>query len=144
MGECGCTSGNQVFKLKAPDGWYVVEFMQGCYYCSQGPGLQIYHPESIEPMYFGFDSIEGMEEMPDLPVIGKGGHCITMIKCGLNPDETKEAAIKCFVGSAFDGDSIDEIDAEILGEDFWKDALTSPPSAIYPYKEEEQRAKNEG
>lgn len=135
MGECGCTSGNQVFKLKASDGWYVIELLCGCHYCSSGPGIQIHHPEAIESMNFGFDTIEDMELMPDLPVIGEGECCITMIKCGLDPDEARDAAIKCFVGSVVNDDSIDEIDAEMLGEDFWKEALTDSPSVVLPHKE---------
>jgi hypothetical protein len=132
MGECGCSSGNKVFKLKAPNGWYVIEFMRGCDYCSAAPGIQIHHPESINPMSFGFDTIEDMKSISDLPTIGKGEHCISMIKCGLDPDEAKVAAIKCFTGVVVDDDSLDEIDAEWLGEDFWKNALSGSPSVILP------------
>lgn len=130
MCECGCTSGNQVFKLKAPRGWYVIELLRGCHYCSSGPGLQIYHSEAVK-------YLDDVEHFSVLPTIGKGEHCISMIKCGLNPDETEKAAIKCFVGTQVDDDEcqngiIDEPIAEILGEDFWKDALTAAPSVIYP------------
>ena len=133
MCECGCASGNKVFKLKAPNGWYIVEFIRGCDYCSVGPGLQIHHPESINPMTLGFDTIEQMaENMSDLPTIGSGEHCVSMIKCGLDPDEVKKAAVKCFTGVVVDGDSLDEIDAEELGEDFWKDTLSGFPSVVLP------------
>lgn len=127
MCECGCVSGNQIFKLKAPDGWYIIEFMPGCNYCLVGSSIQIHHPESIEPMNFGFDTIEEMESVPDLPVIGEDEHCITMIKCGLDPGEARSAAVQCFTG---DENGIDDIFADILGEDFWKEAFTNSPTVI--------------
>ncbi len=144
MGECGCVSGNQVFKLKAPDGWYVIELMRGCDYCCHGPGIQIHHPEAWKPMDFGFDSMENVELMPDLPVIGAGEHCITMIKCGLDLDEAKNAAVKVMVGIDVSGDDvIDETLAEIFGEDFWRDALTNSPSVIYPKGESNEETQTD-
>ena len=125
MGECGCTSGNQYFKLKAPKGWYVIEFLHGCYYCSSGPGVAIHHPEAVK-------YLDDVEYLPVLPTIGSGEHAITMIKCGLNPDEAEKAAIKCFVGAGTDDSGcVDSYLAEVLGEEFWKDALTNSPSVIY-------------
>lgn len=132
MCECGCTSGNQVFKLKAPKGWYIIEFLRGCDYCSVGPGIQIHHPEAIDPMYFGFDNTEDMESIPDLPILGKGEHCVTMIKCGLDPGEVQKAAVRCFVGRELELNPIDTISAEIMGEEFWEEALIESPSVIYP------------
>lgn len=132
MCECGCSSGNRAFKLKAPDGWYIVELMPGCDYCDVSPGIQIRHPESIEPMDFGFDTVEAMEEIPDLPTIGKGEYCISMIKCGIDSGEAEKVAIKTMAGTEVDNGIIDEVLAEILGEDFWKEALTGAPSVIYP------------
>lgn len=130
MGECGCMSCGQHFKLKAPDGWYVVQLLPGCDYCGVGPGLQIYHPEATR-------YIDDIEYMPDLPVIGEGEHRIAMIKCGLDPDEARDAAAKCFVGSEVEDSRVDTVLAEILGEDFWKDALSKPPSMIYPLNKKE-------
>ena len=123
MGECGCTIGNQTFKLKAPNGWYVIELLSGCKYCAGSPGIQIYNPEATE--YF-----DDIEYMPDLPTIGRGEHCVTMIKCGLDPDEARTSAIKCFTGSETEDNHIDEILAEILGEDFWDDVLCKSPSVL--------------
>ncbi len=130
MCECGCTSGNQCFRLKAPKGWYVVELMRGCDYCSTAPEIQIHHPEAVK-------FLDDVKHLAVLPTIGEGERATTMIKCGLNQDEAEKAAIKCFVGTQVDDDEcqnglIDEILAEILGEDFWKDALTDSPSVIYP------------
>ena len=126
MGTCGCISGNPIFKLKAPKGWYIIELLSGCDYCSHGPGIQISHPEAAK--YF----VDEIKEISELPIIGKGEHCVTVIKCGLDPDEAKNAAAQCFVGSEIDDNGIDETLAEILGEDFWKDALCSSPSVILP------------
>ena len=130
MGECGCASGNEIFKLKAPNGWYIVELIEGCDYCSVGPRLQIHHPEAINPMDFGFDSIEDMELMPDLPTIGKDERCVTVIKCGLNLNEAKDAAIECFTGSETEDNQVDETLAEIFGEDFWRYNLSDSPFVI--------------
>lgn len=124
MGACGCISGNQAFKLKAPDGWYVIEFMQGCDYCCHGPGVQIHHPEAVK-------YLDDVEYMPDLPVIGDDEHCITMIKCGPNMSEAENAAVKCFTGSETENNCVDEVLAEILGEDFWRDTLSDPPLIIH-------------
>ncbi len=133
MGECGCTSGNQAFRLKSPDGWYVIELQCGCDYCATGPGIQIHHPESVK-----FNAYEDeIKEMPILPTIGEGEHCISMIKCGLDPDEAKEAAVRCFSGADLEQQKIDDILAEILGEDFWKNALTKSPSVILPEKQKQ-------
>lgn len=136
MGECGCTSGNRCFKLKAPDGWYVIELCQGCYYCVGGPGLSIYHPGAVQ--YLGYGDIE---EMPDLPVIGEGEHKIAMIKCGMDPDEATKAASNCFCGTEVEDNHVDGITAEILGEDFWKEYLCEAPSIVYPTKEEDEKQK---
>ncbi len=134
MGECGCTSGNQCFKLKAPDGWYIIELCPGCHYCDGGPGLNIYHPGAVQYLEYG-----DIEQMPDLPVIGEGEHKIAMIKCGMDPDETTKAAIKCFSGWRLEHHSrtLDRYDAEVLGEDFWKEVLCEAPSIVYPTKEED-------
>ena len=125
MGACGCNSGNQMFKLKAPNGWYVIELLRGCLYCSAPSGLRVYYQEAAQ-------CLDDVEEMSSLPTIGEGDYKVTMIKCGLDPDEARSAAIKCLVGTETEDNMIDEILADILGEDFWKDFLSQSPSVIYP------------
>lgn len=124
MGACGCGEANEAYKLKAPKGWYVIELIYGCEGCSHGPGILIHHPEAAA--YFE----DEIDHIPELPVCGKDEDCYTMIKCGLNQDEAEKAAIKCFTGTVVDGDSLDEIDAEMLGESFWKEALSNSPTVI--------------
>ncbi len=127
MCECGCISGNQVFKLKAPKGWYVIELLPGCDYCSHGPGIKISYPEANKDM-------DDLRHFAVLPALGDGENCVTMIKCGLDLEEAKEAGTRCFVcpEGVLEDNRIDEVLANILGEDFWKEALTKPPSVIYP------------
>lgn len=139
MGECGCGSVSECFKLKAPDGWYIIELMPGCSYCCISPGLLIHHPESINPMFFGYDKIEDMESLPDLPVVGKGEDCISLIKCGLSPDEASDAAIECFAGTELENNKIDKVIAEILGGDFWMEALSKSPSMICIQEDKEYK-----
>lgn len=144
MGECGCGIGNKCFKLRAPKGWYIIELLSGCDYCCVSPGICVHHPKSIDPMFFGFDTIEDMEFMPDLPIIGEGECCISMIKCGLDSDEAMDAAAKCFSGMEIDDGKIDEAMAELLGVDFWKDALSTPPSVVYPVEGSEEDKNDQG
>jgi len=61
--------------------------------------------------------MEDTHEMPDLPVFQDG---VALIKCGLDPDEARNAATKCFVGTQLDTSSIDEALAEILEKIFGK------------------------
>jgi hypothetical protein len=121
MGECGCTLGNQTFKLKAPFGWYVIEFMCGCGYCSVSPGMQIYHPKSNK------DHLDNIENIPDLP---PDCNDLTLIQCGLSPETAKEAAVKNFTGSETEDDKIDDVLAEILGEDLWQNVLRKAPFIV--------------
>ncbi len=125
MCECGCTSGNTVFKLKAPDGWYLIELQRGCGDCYSGPGIQVYHPEAQE-------YIDDIDEISELPVIGKGESCISLIKCGLDPEEGIAAVVKCMAGTDVEDGKVDEALAEIWGKDLWEDAFTGAPSVIDP------------
>ena len=144
MGECGCGIGNECFKIKAPNGWYVIELLCGCDYCCTPPGICVHHPEAIDPMFFGFDNIEDMASLPDLPVIGKGEDCFSMIKCGMDSDETMDAFVKCFSGTEVEDNKIDGALAEILGGDFWKDTLGKPPSVVRPREEDEGDKNDQG
>jgi len=126
MCECGCTSGNKLFKMKAPTGWYVMQLQPGCENCCSGACIWIFHPEAQEFV------VDRIEDIPDLPVIGEGEHCISMIKCGLDPNEAQSEGMKCFSEIELDNLNIDQFDAEMLGEEFWRDALTDAPSVIYP------------
>ncbi len=129
MGECGCISCGQHFKLKAPKGWYIIRLVPGCDYCGVGSGVFIDHPEAVE----GFYNKEDIKEIPELPTLGnRGKFKTTTIKCGLDPDEARKAAIKCFSGTETEDNKIDNILAEILGEDFWKGFLTESPRLITP------------
>lgn len=132
-----------MFRLKAPEGWYVIQLLPGCDYCSIGPGIEILHPGVT-------DCIPEFEELPDLPVVGPDTHPTSLIKCGLTPEEAESAAIKCFKGTPLEPDEgvdedglycpIDRIDeslAEILGADFWKMALTKRPEVVFPIKDED-------
>ncbi len=131
MGECGCTTGNVVYKLKAPNGWYIFSLDPGCDYCGVGPGIRIYMEEASK-LYYD----DELEHIPDLPIVGSGKEAIAVIRCGLNPDEAKTAAIKYFTGTPMVcNDALDKIDAEYLGEDFWQEALSGAPSAVLPHKE---------
>ena len=132
MCECGCSTGNPMFRLKAPEGWYVIQLLPGCDYCHVGPGVEILHPGVTE-------CIPEFEELPDLPVVGPDTHPTSLIKCGLTPEEAKEAAVKCFDGIQLERDNpiIDEYDADVMGEDFWKLALTKCPEVVFPAKDEE-------
>lgn len=130
MGECGCSTGNPMFRLEAPEGWYVIQLLPGCDYCSVGPGIEILHPGVT-------DCIPEFEDLPDLPMVGPNTHPTSLIKCGLTPEEAGKAAIKCFKDTPLELDDtvIDESLAEILGEDFWKMALTKCPEVVFPAKD---------
>lgn len=131
MGECGCNIGTELFKLEAPNGWYIIEFLQGCKDCCTPPGIQIFHPESIAPEELGFRDMKDMEDnVPYLPVLGSCQHCFASIKCGLDPDEFKVAAIRNLVGTDIQGNKIDNALAEVLAEDLWNDALSNSPTVI--------------
>lgn len=124
MCECGCINGNTMFKFKGPDGgFYVLELLPGCDGCCHGPGVQIHHPEAVK-------FLDDVEYMEDLPIIGDGEHCITMVKCGLDPDEMTKAAIEHLTISEVDDNCIDESFAEILGSDLWSNALIGSPTVV--------------
>jgi len=124
MGQCGCYEGNQAYRIKAPNGWYVIELLPGCNYCDHGPGLSICHPEAM-------DHLEGGDILclPELPWCGPGEFKLATFKCGLSPTESGEAAVKCFVSEDCEC-KIDEDLADILGEDFWKEYLDKSPSLV--------------
>jgi len=125
MCQCGCVEGNEAYKLRAPDGWYVIEFQPGCDYCDHGPGLVVFHPDAIDHFDNGY-----IDDIPELPWLGNGELKQAMLKCGPSKTETANAAIQSLGGTAVDGGVIDGCLAEILGEDFWQDHLTHAPSLI--------------
>ena len=122
MGACGCGSNNKCLKLRAPNGWYVIEFVPGCDYCSHPPGILIHHPEAAV-------HLTDVKHMEYLPTMGSGRDCVSLIKCGPDPEEAMDAAIKCFSGiDVVIHDSL----AEVMGGDFWQDVLRASPSVVYP------------
>ena len=125
MCECGCISGDRAYKLKAPNGWYVIEMLSGCEGCCHGPGISIQHPEAAAFM-------GDADELPELPVIGTGEHAVTMIACGMTKDEAEEAVKSCMVGAETDDNKIDAALAEVLGEELWCRSMTAAPRVIYP------------
>ena len=138
MCECGCSFGNPMFRFKLPGVdedstpgllWnsYVIEFLPGCSECCVAPGLRILHPDAVRTL---FNDLSEINELPLLPSIGDGEYAVTLIKCGLDPSEAESAAVKCFLGLDAEDGVIDNSLAHILGEDFWKDAMSNAPSIV--------------
>lgn len=125
MGACGCVEMGEHFKLKAPEGYYVIQLIQGCDYCCNGSEVRIHHPEATK-------WLDDVEYMPDLPVLGEEEVCYTVIKCGLNPDEMRKVSVEYLTISELDKDQkgIDEFLAEELGKDLWSNALSNSPTVI--------------
>jgi len=121
MGECGCTSGNRLYRLKAPKGYYILQMNPGCDYCDVGPSIFIYTPE--EAASFLMDEID---HLPDLPF---NFRC-AVIKAGPDRAELMKAATETMVGAETEDGKIDDILAEILAEDLWKFKLLQPPSVV--------------
>jgi hypothetical protein len=125
MGECGCISCGMTYKLPAPNGWYVFQMNPGCDYCCVGSTIHISMPETSN-LYFG----EIIDDIPLMPTIGQNKEVISVIKCGIPKDQAEQAAIKVMVGSGTEDNKIDEYLAEILGADFWDEAMQQSPSVV--------------
>lgn len=123
MCECGCVTRTRMYKLKSPDGWYIIEMMVGCSSCNISSGLQIYRTLATD--YFG-----DVESLPDLPTTEEGERRVSLIKCGLTPEEAQVAAVKCFTGTETEDNKVDETLAGMLGEDLWEEFLAKSPSVV--------------
>jgi|GEM_PF-3725588 len=128
MGECGCISGNKTYKLRGPGGgWYVFQMNPGCDYCGVGPTIHISIPQTSKLYYE-----EELEYIPIIPTIGSGKEVVAVIKCGIPKDQAANLAIKTMIGSETEDNKIDEYLAEILGEDFWEEAMSQAPDFVQP------------
>jgi hypothetical protein len=126
MGECGCISCGKTYKLQAPDGgWYVFQMLPGCDYCSVGPTIHISMPQTSKLYYE-----EELEHIPTIPTIVSGKEVVAVIKCGIPPDQAANLAVKTMVGSETENNKIDEYLAEVLGEDFWREAMQQAPDFV--------------
>lgn len=127
MGECGCAAGSRCYRLKAPQGYYVLQMNPGCSYCDAAPSIHLMLPETAK-LYHN----EELKHMDDLPTTGDGAEAVAVIICGITKSVAEEAATQVMVGAETEGGKIDDVLAAILGEDLWEHSLRQSPSVVSP------------
>jgi len=128
MGECGCIACSKRYKLQAPNGgWYIFQMNPGCNNCCVGSTVYI---SMLQTSKFYYE--EELEHIPTIPTIGSGKEVVAVIKCGIPKDQAANLAIKTMVGSETEDNKIDEYLAEVLGEDFWEEAMSHAPDFVQP------------
>jgi len=121
---------SKMYKLKAPGGWYVFQMNHGCDDCGVGPTIHISMPETSR-LYFE----EELDYIHLIPTIGSGKETIAVIKCGIPKDQAANLATKTMAGSETEDNKIDEYLAEVLGEEFWQEAMRQAPDFVQPIGE---------
>ena len=118
MGECGCYSCGQRYRMRGPAGVvYLIKLLPKCNYCAVGPSVEI---ESVK-LWPNRWRISEIKATPELPVTSSCGDFLsTMILAGPSHDELRSAAKK----SAWT--DCDEITAEILAEEMDNHLPKSP------------------
>ena len=125
MCECGCTMGNPIYRLPiSKTACYAIELYPGCDYCSAAPGVVV---RKVEKSSVYWDEVR---EAPLFPLVEVDGCREGAIKCGLEPDEFRKAAVAEMSGTEAEDGVIDADLAEILADDLWKSSLRRMPEVI--------------
>jgi hypothetical protein len=106
MCECGCYGNAGIYRIKAPKGWYRIILSPPCNNCDVGGSITIEHDASVD-YNPDFD-----EPLPLEPV----RNSCTFI-CSNSETEIKKAAVAAIEGSEVDGGIVDDIQAELFGEE---------------------------
>lgn len=123
MCECGCVSGDTVYRLPVDDAsCYVVRLRQGCRNCAGPPTVII---ERITPAAVHWREIQ---EAPLLPLSPVYEWTEATILSGLVPDEFR-AEVRKVAAESFD-DDIDDVTADDLADEVWDAALGKPPRVL--------------
>lgn len=125
MCECGCSMGNPAYRLPIDArACYVIELYPGCDNCSAAPGVIV---RRVDRTSIFWDELQEALLFP----LSKVDDCTEgAIKCGLDPDEFRKEAVKGMVGTDVEDGKIDDVLADILAEDIWKDSLRRMPEVI--------------
>ena len=135
MGECGCYSNGQRYRLNGPRGVvYIIKLLPRCDYCCVGAAVEI---ERV-PLWKNRWRIQDIKATPELPVTSECSDFVsTMILAGPSDDALKGAAR----ASAYE--ECDEITAEILAEGMM-DHLPRAPEVVSAFVPDEQNPKLNG
>ncbi len=126
MCECGCYGSGKTLKMAGPGkSHYLIRLLPGCEGCEVGPGVEFkLIPDTAD--YYDLEELEEAEKLKFVkPEFSK---CeVAWINAGYNEPEFIKALKPLLIGWTPDQPTLDEFDAETIGEEIWKGILTKAP-----------------